>query len=83
MRIQVRSLVFLSGSGIQLGSQVGVAVVKASSCSSHSVPSLGTSICRGYGPKKKKKREKATLGFLFWEPLPYLLIGGDRQETYV
>jgi len=40
---------------MQLGSGVAVAVVKASSCSSDSIPSLGTSICHRYGPKKTKK----------------------------
>ena len=28
------------------------------SCSSNSAPSLGTSICLRYGPKKKKKEKK-------------------------
>ena len=37
-----------------LESGVAVAVVEASSCSSHSNPSLGTSICRRCGPKKTK-----------------------------
>ena len=31
-----------------------VAVVWAGSCSSDSAPSLGTSMCHGYGPKKAK-----------------------------
>ena len=37
-----------------LGSGVGVAaaVAKAGSCSSDSTPSMGTSKCRGCGPKK-------------------------------
>ena len=38
-----------------LGSSVAVAVVKASSCSSNSTPSLGTFICQGCGPKKQKR----------------------------
>ena len=72
MRMWVGSLALLSGLRtrhchklwyrlqVQLGSRVAVAVVYASSCSSNSTPSLGTSICRGYGPemKKKKKKEK-------------------------
>ena len=43
-------------SQMQLGSRtaVAVAVAWASSCSSDSIPSLGTSICPRYGPKKKK-----------------------------
>ena len=39
--------------------RVAEAVVEASSCSSDSTPRLGTSICRGCGPiKKKKEKEK-------------------------
>ena len=41
---------------MQLRSWVAVAVVQAGSCSSRSTPSLGTSICGRYGPKKKKKK---------------------------
>ena len=40
---------------MQLGSRVVVAVVQASSCSSDLTSSLGTSVCHGCGPKKKKK----------------------------
>ena len=39
----------------RLGSGVAVAVVEAGRCSSHSIPSLGTSTCRRCGPKKKKE----------------------------
>ena len=39
---------------MRLGSSV--AVVQAGSCSSDSTPSLGTSICCGCGPEKKKKK---------------------------
>ena len=35
-----------------------VAVVQASSCSSHSTPSLGTSIGCRFGPKKEKRKEE-------------------------
>ena len=42
----------------RLGSDVAVAVVKASSYSSDLTPTLGTSICRGCGPEKKKRKEK-------------------------
>ena len=38
----------------QLGSCVAVAVVQAGSCSSDSTPSLGTSICHRFSPKKTK-----------------------------
>ena len=68
MRMQVRSLASLSGLRIRhcrelwcrsqrrLRSHVAVAVVQAGSCSSNLSPSLGTSICHEYGPKKTKKR---------------------------
>ena len=39
-----------------LGSRVAVAVAQAGSCSSHSTPSLGTSICHRCGPKIAKKK---------------------------
>ena len=66
-RLQVRSLASLSGLRIQrcrelwcrwqmhLGSCIAVALVQAGSCTSHSTPGLGTSICRRGGPKKQKK----------------------------
>ena len=38
-----------------LGSQVAVAVVQLGSYSSVLIPSLGTSICLGFSPKKTKK----------------------------
>ena len=47
------------GVGRRCGSfQVAVALVQAGSYSSNSTPSLGTSIGRGYGPKKPKKKKK-------------------------
>ena len=72
MRMWLRSLASLSGSGIRLCCElwckshtwlgsfiaVAVAVAVASSCSSDSTPSLGTSICCGCGPKKQKKEKK-------------------------
>ena len=72
-RLWVRSLALLSGlrtwrchelwrrSQMRLRSGVAVAVVQASSCSLDWTPSLGSSICRGCGPKRtkdKKKKEK-------------------------
>ena len=69
MRLQVRSLAWLSGLRIrrcpelwcrlqmQLGSRVAVALASAG-CSSHSTPSLGTSICSRSGPRKGKKTKK-------------------------
>ena len=70
MRMRVRLLASLSGlrircccelwckSETQLGSRVAVAVALASDYSSESTPSLGTSICCGYSPKKQKKKKK-------------------------
>ena len=70
MRMQVRSLSSLSGLRIQcchelccrlqmgLRSRVAVAVEEAGSCSSDSTPSLGTSKCHRYGPKKTKRQKK-------------------------
>ena len=43
---------------IQLGSLIAVAVAQASSCSFHSTPSLGTSMCHRYGARKQKKKKK-------------------------
>ena len=45
-----------------------IAVAVASSCSSNSAPSLGTSICHGCSPKKKKKEKKrnTALGNSWW-----------------
>ena len=37
---------------------MAVAVVEAGSCSSHSTPSLGTSICLGEALKSRKKKKK-------------------------
>ena len=68
-RTRVPSLAWLSGLRIQrccpelwgrsqmwLGSRVAVAVVWAGSYSSDATPSLGTSVCLGCGPRKKKRR---------------------------
>ena len=45
-------------SQIQLRSQVAVALVQAGGYSSNQTPSLGTSICRGYGPKSTNRKKK-------------------------
>ena len=70
MRLQVLSLASLSGLRIrccrelwcrlqtQLGSGVVVALAQASSYSSYWTPSLGTSKCCGWGPKKNKQTNK-------------------------
>ena len=68
MRMRVWSLASLSGLRIRcchelwgksrmwLRSGIAVAVTWAGSYSSSSTPNLGTSICRGYGPKKIKQK---------------------------
>ena len=54
-----------SGVGCRFGSDlVTVAVVQAGSRSSDSTSSLGTSICQGCGPKKKKKEKKRDTKYL-------------------
>ena len=70
MRLWVRSLASLSGLKIWccrelwcrlqtwLRSGVAVASVQAGGYSSYQTPSLGASICRRYGPKKKKKKTR-------------------------
>ena len=70
MRLRVRTLALLSGLRIQhcrelwctsqtrLRSSVAMAVAQASGYSSDSTPSLGTSICRGSGPRNNKKTKK-------------------------
>ena len=69
MRMQVQSLALQGGlriqhchelrgrSQTQLGSGIAVPVAEAGSYSSNLTPSLGTSICRGCGPKKQKKKK--------------------------
>ena len=73
MRMWVRALASLRGlvircchelwcrSQAEFGSGIAVAVASASSCSSDLIPSLGTSICRGCGSKKKKQRENSIM----------------------
>ena len=41
-----------------LASGIDVATVQAGGCSSDSTPSLGTSICHGYSPKRQKDQKK-------------------------
>jgi len=43
---------------LKSGVAVAVAVAQAGSCSSDWTPSLGPSICRRCGPKKKQKKKK-------------------------
>ena len=45
---------------MRLRSHVAVAVVQAGRYSSKSTPSLGTSICCGFSPKKQNKTTMAT-----------------------
>ena len=70
MRLQVPSLALLSGlrirpcrelwcrSQTQLRSGVAVALAWAGGCSSNWTPGLGSSTCRGIGPRKGKKTKK-------------------------
>ena len=53
----------------RLGSRVAVALASASGYSSDWTPSLGTSLCRGSGPRnskktKKKRKERKRKAFL-------------------
>ena len=91
MKMRFRFLALLSGlrihcrdlwcrSQIWLGSCVAVAVVSVGSCSSDSIPSLGTSICGKCGPKKQKKK-KAYFVFLFvWPYLRHVGVPGPGIE---
>ena len=45
---------------MQVRSGIAVAVVYTGSYSSYSTPSLGTSICHGYGPKKTPPQKKGS-----------------------
>src|SRR5512136_1347482 len=72
MRLRVRSLPLLSGLTIRrchelwcrlqmrLGSRVAVALAWAGGYSSDSTPSLGTSICRGSGPRNSNNNNNKT-----------------------
>ena len=78
MRLQVRSQTSLSGlriwrchelwcrSQTQLGTHFAVTVVQAGSCSSDQIPSLGSSTCGRYGPKKEKKLKKKRTWVYSW-----------------
>ena len=75
MKLWVQSLAPLSGlriwccrelwcrSQTWLGSCVAEAVAQAGGYGSDWTPSLGTSICHGYGPKKKKRKKKYFFNF--------------------
>ena len=81
MRLWIRSLASLSGlriwtcckqqyrSKMGLGSGITVVVVKASSYSSESTPSLGTYICHRCSPRKKKKRRRFSGETGFFSPM--------------
>ena len=45
---------------MRLGSRIAVVVVQAGSCRSELTPSLGTSICHGYDPKKTENKKSET-----------------------
>ena len=44
---------------MRLGSQFAVTLAEAGSHSSDLTPSLGTSICREYDPKKQKSKQES------------------------
>ena len=54
-----------------------MAVAVASRWNSHSTPSLGTSICRGYGPKKKKKKKKIEVYLIY----SVVLVSGEQHSN--
>ena len=65
------------------GSSVAMAVVLAGSCSSDSTPSLGISICRGCGPKDRKRKkevvtERSCSKYSGGEPASFLRITGRK-----
>ena len=55
----------------ELRSHIAVAVAVDGSCSSNSTPNLGNYLCCRYGPKKKKKKDKA------------LEVGGDHTCKFL
>jgi len=57
---------------------MAVVVAVASSYSSDSTPSLGTSICSGYGPKKTNKKRTIKNNFLPVLNIPILQMGKLR-----
>ena len=102
IRFQVRSLASLSGLRIwcfcelwcrlqtRLSSLIAVAVAWTGSCSSHSTPSLGTSVCLGCSKKikdkKKKTSPKRSLFFVcllgvFWPQLQHMGVLTPRIES--
>ena len=56
-----------------LGSHIAVAVAQASDYSSDLTPSLGTSMCGGCGPKKRKNT-RPRIWFYYSRPHPILPI---------
>ena len=92
MRMQVRSLVLLSGSGIWrccerwcrlqtwLGSCIAVAVVEAGGCSSDSASSLGTSTCCKCSPKKQTNQPREHFRVVQWVKDPELLQLWHRSQ---
>ena len=53
-------------SQMRLGSALAVAVVQATGYSSGLTPSLGTSICCGYGPKRTKDKSCLLKSFIYY-----------------
>ena len=63
---------------MQLGSGIAVAGAQASSCGSNSTPSLGTSICHRYSPKKKRKKESRIVVTFLVSHVPSILTNKER-----
>ena len=100
MRMWVRSLASISGLRIwcccelwcrlqmQLRSSIPVAVAYAGSCSSDWTPSLGTSICWDYSPKRQKdqketeKQRKENPAGLWWLWHPALLFCSQINQHF-
>ena len=94
MRMRIQSLPSFSGLGIrrchelwcrsqtQLGSHIAVAVAQASRCSWDSTLSLGTSMCHGWGPKKRGLGGREFLFFFsFWLQLWHVEVSWARNWT--
>ena len=61
-------------SQIQLGPGVTVAVVQAGGCSSYLTPSWGTSICRGFDPKKDVTLNPAIFTYIIITQLDFFIL---------
>ena len=94
LQVQVRSLPLLSGLRIWhchelwcrlqtwLGSCVAVTVAQASSYSSDQTPSLGISMCRRCGPKRKTKKKKTKKKNVLFDPISHSLDSTHRNKKH-